>query len=123
MVKHVEKAIQKEAVLWIEQTYPDVEVYYYKAEGEKNIITAVEDKRMGLKNGFPDLFLLTDRNDFTYILHLELKKLKGVLNPNQRVWWAKFKPNYNRKGYVTYSLSEIKEYVTNWILSLPQNKI
>lgn len=119
--KNIEMAIQRELIKWLHLTYPQVEIIYRKNEGKKSIITAILDKLAGLAAGVPDLQLLMNYDGWTYILELELKKLKGSLNDNQEEWWDKFIPTKNRKGAIAYGYIQAQEAVRNWVSGIGEN--
>jgi hypothetical protein len=114
-MKHTESSIQRELILWLKQTYPNVEYIFRKNEGMKSQQTATLDKKMGLMAGVPDLQLLLNKNNITYILELEIKIIKGMLNPNQRRWHAAFVETSNRKLATGYGFAQCKEIIENWI--------
>lgn len=119
--KNIEDAIQKQLVLWLQKEYPQIEFYFNKNEGLKNIIEAVNDKKMGLKAGYPDLVLFTPKKGVTYILHLELKKKKGKLNDAQRDWHSKFISTANRKAAIAYGYTEAQTAILNWLRDISEN--
>ena len=117
--KKIEDAIQKELVKWMRKEYPFLDIRYNKIENKKDIVQAVQDKKMGSAvKGTPDLTLFIHKEDYTYILELELKKKDGDLNQNQIDWWAEFRPNQNRRGEVGYGLIHAQEIVVKWINSI-----
>lgn len=116
--KNVEQTIQIELIKWVRKEYPNIEIYYNKNEGEKNIITAITDKKMGLKAGRTDLDLYLDKDNITYILHLELKKKDGTLNDAQKLWHKNFKETRNRKAKVAYGFIEAQNVARDWVASL-----
>ena len=109
-----ESAIQKELVRWLKLQHPDIEILYVKNEGKKNMLTAVEDKRMGLCAGWPDLTLFLNHNNQTFIFHLELKIIKGKLSTKQKEWWANLERTPNRTGCVAYGFIEAMKVVNDW---------
>lgn len=112
----VEAAIQKELVKWMRQEYPKIDIRYNKGEGDKNLIEAIDDKRMGLAEaGTPDLTLFMDKGEYTYIFELELKRKKGKLNEAQKEWWSEFKPNKNKQGQIAYGLFDAQDKIKNWV--------
>lgn len=113
-MKHCESLIQRELILWLKQTYPEVEYIFRKNEGMKSQQTATLDKKMGLRAGVPDLQLLLNKNDKTYILELEIKIIKGILSTNQKKWHAEFVETSNRIAKVGYGFIECKQLITNW---------
>lgn len=120
--RRVETAIQKELVKWLNIEHPTLEFYYYKAEGEKSMVEAVEDKRMGLKAGFPDLFFFKDIDDITYVFHLELKKLKGFMHNSQKEWHSNFKTTKNRSATTARGLQAAQEAILHWLQKINEKK-
>lgn len=118
--RNVEMAIQRELIKWLHINYADVEVIFRKNEGLKSLLTAILDELSGLVAGVPDLQLLTTRNNFTYILELELKKKKGALSPSQKDWHSEFISTSNRKLATGYGLIQAQEIIKAWVASLPQ---
>jgi hypothetical protein len=120
--KNIEDAIQIQLILWLEREHSQVEYYYNKNEGKKNIITAMMDKRKGQIAGRPDLDLWLNHNNCSYTLHLELKTKDGSLNPAQKLWHSKFISTKNRITKVAYGFIEAQEVVRNWLSSVSENK-
>ena len=121
-MKHCESSIQRELILWLKQTYPEVEYIFRKNEGMKSQQTATLDKKMGLRAGVPDLQLLANKNNKTYILELEIKIIKGILNTNQKRWHAEFVETENRIAKVGYGFIQCKQLTTNWLNSLTKKE-
>lgn len=119
MVKAVEKSQQKQLILHYKQVwlpeYPALRVTMVNNDGLKHIIDAVEDVRMGLEKGHPDLIWRLKYNKHYYFLYHELKKLKGALSPAQKDWWADFTPTEYVSGIVTYGWNEHLQAVQNWL--------
>jgi len=118
--KNIEDVIQKQLVLWLKQHSSNIEFFFNKNEGKKSIVEAVNDKKMGLTAGRPDLDLYINdfELDLTYILHLELKKKDGKLNAAQKIWHNNFKPTLNRQAKVAYGFDEAKEIINQWIAEI-----
>lgn len=122
--KSIEASIQRELVKWLKQTYPAIEIKYNKNENKRDKLQAILDKKMGQSiAGTPDLTLTTDFNEWTYILELELKKLKGTLNPAQIAWHLNFKPTKNRVAKIAYGYIEALEAIESWLSSLYVEKL
>lgn len=113
-MKHTEATIQRELIKWIKQEYPQVEYLYCKNEGKKDAMMGKLDKQMGLLAGFPDLTFFYTKENVTYILHLELKTLKGKLNNNQKKWWSNLEKTSNREGFIAHGFQEAKKYFIKW---------
>jgi len=116
MAKKVEATIQKELVKWLRKNYPDVVICYNRLENKKNMVEIIDDKRMGaVIKGTPDLTLMLDEKNITYIFYLELKTLKGKLQQSQKEWWDNFKPTLNKKGEIAYGLQEAQKKIKQWL--------
>lgn len=114
---NIETTIQIEFVKWIRNNYPEIEIRYTKNENKVNKVQAAIDKKMGQAvAGTPDLQLLMDVEDLTYILELELKTLAKTskLNPNQVEWHKNFNETKNRKATWAKGLIAAKEKVQKW---------
>jgi hypothetical protein len=141
-IQKIESTQQKQLILWIKKELPEITIKSNKLENKKivvpiikgyeaickkiqitldkwHIVKIAEDKRMGAPEaGTPDLTLTLDYKEFTYILELELKTLKGRLNDNQVDWWAKFRPTKNRKGKTAYGFLDAQKIINNWVDSI-----
>ena len=113
--RNVEDVIQIEYVKWLSVNHPEIEVYYNKNEGKKHIITAMQDKRKGLKKARPDLDLIMKVRSIYHFLHQELKTKTGKLSPDQKAWHANFIPTKNRQACVSYGLHQAQEHVLKWL--------
>lgn len=117
--KNVEATIQRHLVKWLRKEYPTVEVRYNKIENKRNALEGYMDKLLGSAvAGTPDLTLFLDRQEFTYILELELKKKDGTLNDAQKLWHKNFKETKNRKARVAYGFIEAQNVARDWVASL-----
>ena len=83
-------------------------------EGKRSPAAAALLKKIGLKPGFPDLFILEPRNGY-HGLAVEMKRIGGRVSENQWIWIHRL----NSKGYVArvcYGADEaialIKKYLT-----------
>lgn len=117
--RQVEKAQQKQLILYYQQfwlsQYSDLRVTMINNDGIKHIIDAMEDKRMGLEAGHPDLlWRIKFAGHYHYFYH-ELKKLKGTLSSTQKDWWSEFTPTEFVKGAITYGWEAHLEAVQNWL--------
>ncbi len=113
--KNPEMAIQRELIKWIKVNYPALEYQFCKNEGYKSPATAKLDKLAGAIAGWPDLLLLHKKDGFTYILHLELKTLKGTLNDNQKEWHGRFEATQNRELAIGKGFQDAKDKIVKWI--------
>lgn len=115
----IESTQQKQLILHYKQNllplYPGLRVTYTKNEGNKNIIVAMEDQRMGQEKGHPDLKWRLKYGGHYHFLYHELKKSDGKLNPAQKEWWAEFTPTEFVKGAITHGLAEHFEAVDRWL--------
>ena len=117
--KNPEQAIQRQLVLWLRLQYPTMEIRYNKNENKRDVVQAINDKRMGQAiAGTPDLTLFCNKRGWTYILELELKTKVGTLNPNQKLWHANFFSTQNRKAAISYGFDEAQVAVANWLSSI-----
>lgn len=113
MARYIEYSIQRELIKWVKQEY-NIEIIWVKNEGKKTKQSAVLDKASGLEAGFPDLMLFKPVRSVTHILHLELKKIKGVMSPTQKEWHTEFKETRNRKAVIAYGFLEAQEKIREW---------
>ena len=85
---------QKALMQWaemMEQHYPQLRLLHAIPNGGKrNVITATNMKREGVRAGVPDLDLPIARGGYIG-LRIEMKSKKGVLSDNQKDWikWLK----------------------------------
>jgi hypothetical protein len=118
----IEGAQQKQLILHYKQvllpSYPALRVTYTKNEGDKNIIVAKEDQRMGQEAGHPDLKWRIKYAGHYYFLYHELKKSDGKLTPSQEKWWDEFAPTEFVKGAITHGWNEHLEAIENWLTSI-----
>lgn len=79
-------AVFKSAQLYVRQ-YPELRFLNGSLNGVRlSIGQAVKCKNIGMKAGYPDIFLPVCRGDFNG-LFIELKRRKGgSIQPEQRVW-------------------------------------
>ncbi len=123
MVKLVEKTQQKQLILHYKQLwlplYPALRVTMINNDGQKHIIDAVEDQRMGLEAGHPDLIWRIKLNKHYYFLYHELKKSTGALSKAQKDWWAEFEPTEYVKGAISYGWENHINTVSTWLSQLP----
>ena len=90
-----------------------VPIVHIPNEGKRSAAYAAKMKRMGLRNGFPDLFVTEARGGF-HGLFIELKAEGGRTSPDQKMWIAKL----NSKGYLARvcvgadaAITEIQKYM------------
>lgn len=123
--RQVEKTQQKQLVLHYKQVwlplYPDLRVTMINNDGLKHIIDAIEDKRMGLEAGHPDLLWRIKYAGHYYFLYHELKKSNGTLSDAQKLWWAEFTSTEYVRGAVSCGWDEHLEAVQSWLTSITDN--
>lgn len=118
--RNIEIAGQRELLKYIKLTYPQLEVVWVRNEGDKALISAVLDEMSGLVAGFPDLIIFATIGEWTHLLHLELKKIKGTLSGSQKDWHADFIPTTNRTLATAYGYLHAREIVDAWVARISQ---
>lgn len=86
-----------------------IPVVHIPNEGKRTLANGRELARMGLRRGFPDLFIAAARNGF-HGLFIELKRIKGgrVTEPQQK--WIDFLNKHGYHAVICYGADEaIKE--------------
>jgi hypothetical protein len=100
---------QKAIVFWLRNQYPHV-IFTCAPVGQRHgtrwqmIKTGADNKKMGYRKGWPDLFIAEPRGGF-HGLMIELKKKGEKLNPDQRIILEEL----NNRGYhaiVSYGVDE-----------------
>ena len=83
-------------------------------EGKRNLAYGAKMKRMGLRKGFPDIFIPTARQGF-HGLFIELKRDRNSHPTHEQMEWISC---LNQEGYravvcfgVDEAISEIKDYM------------
>lgn len=106
-----EDQIQEAVVEWCDLMR--IPIVHIPNEGKRSAAYAAKMKRMGLRNGFPDLFVTEARGGF-HGLFIELKAEGGRTSPDQKMWIAKL----NSKGYLARvcvgadaAITEIQKYM------------
>lgn len=119
--KRIEALQQKELIKKYKSEWspkhPTLKVTMINNDGNKNIVSAMEDQRMGLEAGHPDVLwrYYNNTDNQWYFLYHELKKLKGVLNKAQKEWWADFESTEYVHGAITKGLQAHFDAVENWL--------
>ena len=82
---------------WFALAYPKLSALLIHIPNGQNVgvVRGKKLKAMGLRKGFPDLFLYVPRGTF-HGLAIELKTPKGVLSAEQRIYLAAL----NEQGYL-----------------------
>lgn len=121
-IKTLKKRLQPERaerIAFMEWTnlYPNIRrfILAIPQEGKRNIITAVNLKRMGMRRGIPDYLFMHKSNKYSG-LWIEFKAGKNKLTKDQKIFFEDaMSPEANYKCVVVYSAKEaidaIKEYL------------
>lgn len=109
-MKHEESDSQIAIFQWAELSkgkYPELAFLCGSLVGVRlNIVQAVRAKRMGVKKGYPDIFLPVAREKY-FGLFIELKSKDGRVKPEQKIW-HKF---LSEQGYLVYTLRSAEEAI------------
>ena len=81
-----------------------IPIVHIPNEGKRSVSYAAQMKRMGLRNGFPDLFVPLAREGY-HGLFIELKYGRGKTSPDQEEWLAFLSANGYR-AVVCYGFEE-----------------
>ena len=114
----LEKDEQKALTRWVEFNrgrWPDLEMYIHiPNEGKRSPRMGAELKEMGMKPGFPDVFIFTARHGM-HGMAIEMKRTKGgTVSPEQAKWIARL----DRQGYaacVCYGWEEAAKVITRYM--------
>ena len=90
-----------------------VPIVHIPNEGKRSAVTGAQLKRMGMRRGFPDLFIPLARRGF-HGLFIEMKYGKGRLSTEQREWLSRL----SDEGYgvcVCYSADEAIGKINKYI--------
>lgn len=105
MRKSDERKLQQECVKWLRETRPNC-IWFHPANGEnRNIITGVILKRMGVRAGVPDLIVILHGGK---VMGIEFKASGGRLSLSQRV----FQENMLRLGASYAVVSSLPQFMT-----------
>ena len=67
-----------------------IEVMHIPNEGKRSDAYGARMKRLGLRKGFPDLFVPLPKRGY-HGFFIEMKARKGKLSPDQRLWLVRLK--------------------------------
>ena len=99
---------------YAEQQYPELKLLHHIPNGGKrDVRTAANLKREGVKAGVPDICLPVARGQY-HGLYIELKTVKGKVQKNQKEWLNAL----NSEGYATkvcYGWLEAKEAIEKYL--------
>lgn len=123
--KHVESAIQRAFIKWIDQCFlpilaekrPDISDFSINAvrnEASSSAMSIALDKKMGLRPGFPDLFVLFTIDNIRHVYFLEMKTKSGYLSNSQQVWFGKFKECNNSRAAVAKGFQAARDIMCDW---------
>lgn len=102
---HKEDDLQIACVKWFKYQYPNILIHHSPNGGRRNLIEAKRFKDMGVKSGFPDLFIAMPSGAY-HGLFCELKDgKKGRVSDNQKEVIAYLSDN-NYKTEVVRSLED-----------------
>lgn len=99
---------------YAEQQYPELKLLHHIPNGGKrDVRTAANLKKEGVKAGVPDICLPVTRGQY-HGLYIELKTVKGKVQKNQKEWLNAL----NSEGYATkvcYGWLEAKEVIEKYL--------
>lgn len=105
--KKLEFQLQCQCVDWFRMQYPNEIIFAIPNGGSRNIVEAVNFKRMGVLAGVPDLFV--PRGNSTYHgLFIEMKAGSGKLSESQSEISGILRTN----GYAFSEVRTFEEFVT-----------
>ncbi len=97
-----------------EQQYPELKLLHHIPNGGKrDVRTAANLKKEGVKAGVPDMCLPVARGQY-HGLYIELKTKKGKVQKNQKEWLSAL----NKEGYATkvcYGWLEAREVIESYL--------
>ena len=97
-----------------EQQYPELKLLHHIPNGGKrDVRTAANLKKEGVKAGVPDMCLPVARGQY-HGLYIELKTKKGKVQKNQKEWLSAL----NKEGYATkvcYGWLEASEVIESYL--------
>lgn len=101
--------------IWKLRLNPNLVYWTYSGAGEKKpIMTAVMQKRKGLKKGDFDYRFEINKKGFLHLVYLELKSTKGSLTKDQKIFLERHEGLKNVAIGSAKDMKEIEEFlVTN----------
>ena len=97
-----------------EQQYPELKLLHHiPNSGKRDVRTAANLKKEGVKAGVPDMCLPVARGQY-HGLYIELKTKKGKVQKNQKEWLSAL----NKEGYATkvcYGWLEAREVIESYL--------
>jgi len=111
-MRNEEMWIQIKVVEYIRRKYPDA-LFTCAPATAKSVQQGVKNKRMGLRKGWPDLFIAEPRNG-RHGLFLELKTQKGKVSPEQSAILNKAN-ELGYSGIAVYSYEEAVETINSYM--------
>lgn len=114
-MRHIEDNLQKNCISWFTYQFPDLAklLHHSPNGGKRNAIEAAKFKAMGVRAGFPDLFLCIARHGF-HGLAIELKTAKGRQSEQQKYYQYMLE----EQGYrykVVRSLDEFRNVINDYM--------
>ena len=114
-MRHIEDNLQKTCVQWFSLQCPKYAklLHHSPNGGKRNAIEAAKFKAMGVRAGFPDLFLYIARHGF-HGLAIELKTAKGRQSEQQKYYQYMLE----EQGYrykVVRSLDEFRNVINEYM--------
>ena len=106
-----EAAEQKAVVQWC--AYMGIPVVHIPNEGKRSARVGAEMKAMGLRPGFPDLFIPLPKKEF-HGLFIEMKYGRNKLTDSQKEWLALLVKN-GYAGAVCYGADEAIKNIESYL--------
>lgn len=99
------------------EKYPELKrLIHIPNGGSRNKAEAAKLKAMGVKSGFPDLFLPLHRDGWSGLM-IELKKPKGGIESNEQQEWIKFLRNENYNAHFCYGWEQARDMLITYLES------
>lgn len=108
-----EDHLQKQVLSYLQFQYPTVPVHHSPLEGKRTRFEQFKIKWLGVRAGFPDLFIAAPHGQ-RHGLFIELKVKPNKTTEGQRAWLEEL----SRQGYyasVCYSFDEAKSVIDNYM--------
>lgn len=123
-----EEEIHQGVIQWADQhsaVLPELNLLFHSPNGgSRHVAEATKLKRMGTRQGVPDLLLPATMESAIGLkagLALELKSASGRLRPTQKWWLQRFRENAWMIG-VAFSFEEAKNILTDYVLGTYQGQ-